>query len=113
MPLCAIFVSFYQQSLKRKLAFFSRFQKLVPVSKSKHLAWVRPPWRGGGGRHLTPGDANEPSPVERRAGTIWAQRRQRIFCIDFGICLADGSTLRDIVWTDDATMVAENPHAPV
>ena len=59
-------------------------------------ARVTPAKRGRGGKRLSPNDADEPTPVERRASMIRTQRLKRVFNIDIDksagqpICTAEG-----------------------
>ena len=77
------------------LDFIARLAALVPKPRvnlnrfhgifapnSKHRVRVTPAKRGRGGQHARGANPEEPTPAERRAAMIWAQRLKRVFGID-------------------------------
>ena len=61
--------------------------------------------RGRGGRRASTGDAEAPTPAERRASMTWAQRLKRVFSIDIETCPACGGAVRIIACIEDPVVI--------
>ena len=85
------------------LDFIARLAALVPKPRvnlirfhgvfapnSRYRGRVTRAKRGRGGRRALRGDAEAPTPVERRASMGWAQRLRRVFNSDMETCPACG-----------------------
>jgi hypothetical protein len=100
------------------LDFIARLVALVPkprvnltrfygifVPNSRYRGQVTKAKRGTGGQHATPGDAEEPTPAERRAAMTWTQRLKRVFGIDIETCLACGGAVRIIACIEEPEVI--------
>ncbi len=89
-----------------KVAGFSltRFHGVF-APNSKHRALVTAAKRGRGGQRAAMGDAEEPTPAERRASMTWAQRLKRVFNIDIETCAACGGAVRIIACIEDPPVI--------
>jgi ribosomal protein S27E len=100
------------------LDFIARLAALVPKPRvnltrfhgvfapnSRYRGQVTKAKRGRGGQRATTGDAEEPTPAERRASMTWAQRLKRIFGIDIETCPACGGAVRIIACIEDPVLI--------
>ena len=100
------------------LDFIARLAALVPKPRvnltrfhgvfapnSRYRGRVTKALRGRGGRCPATGDAEEPTPVERRASMTWAQRLKRVFNIDIETCQACGGAVRIIACIEDPVVI--------
>ena len=60
---------------------------------------------GRGGRRGATGDAEAPTPVDRRASMSWAQRLKRVFGIDIETCPACGGAVRLFACLPDPVVI--------
>ncbi len=100
------------------LDFIARLAALVPKPRvnltrfhgifapnSRYRGRVTPAKRGKGGRRALRGDAEAPTPAERRASMTWAQRLRRVFNIDIETCPACGGAVRIIACIEDPEVI--------
>ncbi len=100
------------------LDFIARLAALVPKPRvnlirfhgvfapnSRYRRRVTKAKRGRGGRRALRGDAEAPTPAERRASMTWAQRLRRVFNIDIETCPVCGGTVRIIACIEDPVVI--------
>jgi len=100
------------------LDFIARLTALVPKPRvnltrfhgvfapnSRYRGRVTKAKRGRGGRRAATGDAEAPTPAERRASMTWAQRLKRVFNIDIETCPACGGAVRIIACIEDPVVI--------
>ncbi len=102
------------------LDFLSRLAALVPkphvnltrfhgvfAPNSKHRAVVTPARRGKGNKEISPEQADEKTPAERRVAMTWAQRLRRVFNIDVQTCSDCGGQLKVIAAIEDPHVIKQ------
>ncbi len=77
----------------------------VFAPNSRYRGRVTKAKRGKGGRRASTGDAEAPTPAERRASMTWAQRLKRVFNIDIETCPVCGGAVRIIASIEDPVVI--------
>ncbi len=75
------------------------------MRNSRYRVRVTKAKRARGGRRASTGDPEAPTPAERRASMIWAQRLKRVFGIDIETCPSCGGAVRIIACIEEREVI--------